>query len=261
MMEKKFSKELLKSIDKVPVIDNVFFLSFMFSIIYPREKPGKPKNVLTARYEAKKDFLEIELLIQSPRDEALKKSDLADFKSVIINGNKFYIGYKPDIEFFPGNKALKLYTTVIGEDVVTFAVKGIDDLKKAKTGETMRIRSKIIRATCDIPDRIGDFVKCNLIFNRSKYKGHIYIMFLNTKKKTKINMEMFEDENELVGEIIRDVIRNKKRVYGPISEGKVAGQKILFYRTKNDLLLTSRLTGKDEQLIKKFMRKLVKYLK
>ncbi len=261
-MSNYFSVGFLDPIKKIPFIEGAKPVSFIFKLSYPEDRFAKPKNELIVKYQKNNTLNYIEILIHSPKNEVLKYSNLASSKSILIGGKNVYKDYDPKSVFFPSYSPCDLYTLITNEDVITIATNDQEDIKSIKTNRFIKLKSKAMNYANRIPDEVDDFTKLYIKFNKEIHKGRLLIVFSNSgKKTTEIRVHIFEDEKEIIEEMVNDIIICKKKINNLLMWGKVVGKDLIFYRLDDNGILVTRCTRGDKSLLTDFTKKIVQKIK
>lgn len=261
-MKSGFYSEFSNSIKKIPMVEDAEPVVLNFSIIYPKvsdEKRGS-KNILVVKY-IKKQIGEIDLLIQSPKEEVLKDINLSDFKSVKISGKSVYKGYDPKIPFFSTSDSMNLYTIITNKNLITIPTYDRKDIELINTNNFVKLKNKILEYVFKIPDVVDDFLKCFVKFDTRIYGGHLSIIFLNPMLKTQIIMDIFEDEEKILDELINNVIVHKKKISNLLTKGKIGDRDFIFYRISKKRILVVRKMTRGKKSLTDFTKKIVQKIK
>ncbi|NIO20156.1 MAG: hypothetical protein GTN76_05275 [Candidatus Aenigmarchaeota archaeon] len=262
---KTFSAEFFNSMKKIPFIEDAEPVSIAFSIIYPRHQSGEPKNTIMIKYQ-KNNLEELKLLIQSPKNALLRDIDLSTLRSTRIGGKKIYRDYNNSFsDFLPRNLLYQfsydLYTLVTDEDVITMATYRKENIKSFRTNRFIKFKHKILEYVKKLPDKINDFEKCSVVFNKEIYKEHLTMLFLNIEQKTEIMTEIFEDEENTIRELASDAIVSKKKIDNFLTEGNTGKGDIIFYKLNKNRLLVTRCVKGNKNLLISFTKELIQKLK
>lgn len=222
MIKGDFCNEFLRSMEKLPYFEEANPVYIFFS-----------KNFLIIKY-LKKDRREIEVLIQ-PVD-SIGGKPLSNLKKTKIYNKNVYLDYDPKHNLFPSHYPPELYTFLKNGDIITVAVSEKKDIKLFKIGTRERLTAEIFKYACKISDEIVGFKKIFLKYSKKIHSGYLEIGFSDSDKKTEINVDVFEDEKEIIDEIINDVIRKKRKLNTQTMTGKVSGRDIIFKRPKKNVL-------------------------
>ncbi len=255
MPSEKFLSEFLDFSKKIPLFKDGEMVYLIFTVIYEKEKPGS-RSLMVVSYRNPEE--EVELVIQSPKENIMEKMNLKKLKTTKIEDRKFYIGYVPEPRAFITLDG-KSYT-YLNDKVWTVIAENKDAIKSLEFKTPLKFDKDILNYAKIFKEDLNGFSLCMLQWNKFDSSDRSQMIFSNPEKKTEMWAEILKDDREALQSFQKD-IKNKKKLDKFSYEVELEGKKVLLSVIDKERILVSKCLKGKKELLKDFTRTILKKLR